>query len=179
MIIVIRLEPRNAISTPKALAALRRKQLIEQRSYFEKLSSHLFQNSPQLRWANIWIGCGLGRISSNNFCPGSGNTRRCFAARFALAKQLLNSTDRVAFLIKVASDPPQQIKILRAVITASAAALHRLDFRKFGFPKAQDMRWQIQLLHDFADRTKRGLGFGGVPRRLRLAHRGHLRPPTP
>ena len=57
---------------------------------------------------------------------------------------------------------------------SGGAGVCRLDLRKFGLLEAQHMRWEIQLLRGFADRTKRSIRFGDVPRHHRLACRFHL-----
>src|SRR6516165_11198642 len=72
------------------------------------------------------------------------------APRPTLAEQLLDPADRISLLIKELSDLPQQVNVLRPIVTAATPALERLNLGKFGFPKSQHMRRQFEFLGDFS-----------------------------
>jgi hypothetical protein len=82
----------------------------------------------------------------------------------------LRSPDRVTLLVKVLSNPPQQIDIFWTVIAPAPTALHRLELREFGFPEPQHMRRQFELPYDFADGPKCRGRFCGAERLVSLSH---------
>jgi len=67
----------------------------------------------------------------------------------------LNASDSVTLLIEEVPDALEQVDIVRSVIAPAAAALHRLDLRKPGFPEAENMLWQVQVVCHLTDGTKR------------------------
>ena len=71
-----------------------------------------------------------------------------------LAQDLLHALDGVAFRVQQVADAAQQLQILRPVVAAAAAPLHRLDLRKPAFPEAQDVLGHVELARNLADRTK-------------------------
>jgi len=77
--------------------------------------------------------------------------RRRFLA-IPIAKQLLNAANGVAFVVEEAIDPPCEIDVRRAIITAVACALHWLQLRETRLPIAEDVLGDSQLLRQFADR---------------------------
>src|SRR3982751_6429460 len=51
-----------------------------------------------------------------------------------ILQDALRAADRVAFAVEEVPDPAQEIDIVGPVIAPAAAALHRLDLLKPGFP---------------------------------------------
>ena len=105
--------------------------------------------------------------------------RRLLATQPTFAEQLLNPADRVALLIEVLPDPPEQVDVLWAVVTAATPALERFDLWEFGFPEPQHVCWQIELLCDFTGGSKRSARFAGAPGGCDLVRLGHLSPMKP
>jgi hypothetical protein len=168
---------------PAAVAGSPCKQLVKQCPNFEELTSHVFQRRLQLFPRRTPTGRDLGRsshlIEREKLRPWLRIQRRRCVAQPTFTEQLLNSADRVPLLIEVLSDPPQQIDILRPVVTAATATLERFQLGELCFPEPQHMRRQIELLRDFARGAKRCARFYGAARRRRSARLGHLKPMTP
>src|SRR5512139_1854622 len=74
--------------------------------------------------------------------------------RALLAQDSLHAEDRVALAVQQMANPAQQIDVVRAVVAASATALHRFDLVKSAFPEAQHMLRQIEIVRDFTDGAK-------------------------
>jgi hypothetical protein len=159
------------------------KELVKQCPNLEELAAHLFQRRLQLFPGRTRTGRNLARSSNllgrEKFRPWPRILRKRFIPQHTFTEQLLNSTDRVALLMKVLSDPPQQIDILRPVVTAATAALERFHLGELCFPEPQHMRRLIELLRDFARGAKCCARFYGAARRRRSARLGHLKPMTP
>ncbi len=68
-----------------------------------------------------------------------------------LAQNPLHTADGVALAIKQAADATQQIDIVGAIVAAPAAALHRLDLGEAGFPEAQHVLRDVEIVGDLAD----------------------------
>jgi hypothetical protein len=71
-----------------------------------------------------------------------------------LAQYPLHAADGVTFPVEQMLDAAKQFDVVRTIIAASAAALHRLDFAKPALPKAQNMLRQVEFVSDFADSAK-------------------------
>jgi hypothetical protein len=71
-------------------------------------------------------------------------------------------------LVKVLSDPSEEVDIFWTVIAPTTSALHRLELREFGFPESQYVRRQFEFLYDFADCSKCRRGFCGAERLVGL-----------
>src|SRR6185503_7639932 len=74
--------------------------------------------------------------------------------RALLAQNSLHTANGVALAVKQVAYAAQQVDVVWPVIAASSAALHRLDFVKTAFPKAQDMLRQVELVRHFTDGAK-------------------------
>src|SRR5579862_5038093 len=64
---------------------------------------------------------------------------------------LAGARDGETFLIQKSLDVQHRLHIFVAVHALAGTALHRLELRKFRFPKAQHVRWQVAEFGDFAD----------------------------
>src|SRR3569623_1281253 len=62
------------------------------------------------------------------------------------------AVDREALLVEKVADAPDQQHLVVLVVTAIAAALHRLQLREFLLPVAQHVRLHRAKLADFANR---------------------------
>jgi len=74
----------------------------------------------------------------------------------AIAQQPLHALDRVTVAIEQFTDPHKQSHVFRSIIPAPAASLKRMNLRKLGFPKPQNMRRHIQIISDLTDGPERG-----------------------
>ena len=101
------------------------------------------------------------------------------APRPTLAEQLLDPADRVSFLIKELSDLPQQVNVLRPIVTAATPSFERLNLGKFGFPKSQHMWRNGEFLRDFSGGAKGSARFAGAPVGCCSVCLGHLSPRVP
>src|SRR6185437_2184520 len=64
---------------------------------------------------------------------------------------LLHALDGVALVVEHVADALDQLDILRPVVAAAAATLHRLDLGEAGFPEAQHVLRQIEVFGYLAD----------------------------
>src|SRR5581483_1455732 len=71
-----------------------------------------------------------------------------------LAQNPLHAANGIALAVEQMPYAAQQIDVVRAVVTAPAATLHRLDFVKAALPEAQHMLRQIKIVRDFTDGAK-------------------------
>ena len=71
-----------------------------------------------------------------------------------ILQDALRAADRVALAVEQMADAAQQIDVVGPVIAAAAAALHRLDLLEAGFPEAQHVLRQVEIVRDFADRPE-------------------------
>ena len=67
----------------------------------------------------------------------------------------LHAADGIAFAVQQPADALEQVDVVGAIVTASAAALHRLDLREARFPEPQHMLRDIEFVSDLADGTER------------------------
>ena len=51
--------------------------------------------------------------------------------------------------------PLEQVDVVRTIVAAAAAALHRLDLREAGLPETQHMLGNVEFVRDFTDGTER------------------------
>jgi hypothetical protein len=65
-----------------------------------------------------------------------------------LLEQFLDALDRVALIIKQRANSLEQFDVVRPIVAAAAAALHRFDLGEAGFPEPQDMLWKIEIIGD-------------------------------
>ena len=72
-----------------------------------------------------------------------------------ILQDALRAPDRVTLAIEQVTDAAQQIDIIGPVIAPAAAALHRLDLLKAGFPETQHVLRQVEIVCDFTDRPER------------------------
>src|SRR5260370_604861 len=68
-----------------------------------------------------------------------------------LAQQPVDARDGVALAIEEMTDAAQKIEVVRSIVAASPAALHRPDLAEAAFPEAQHMLRNVELLRHFAD----------------------------
>ena len=68
-----------------------------------------------------------------------------------LAQETLNAANGVAFAIEEVANAAQKIEVVRAIVAAPAAALHRLDLAEAAFPEPQHMLRNVELRRHFAD----------------------------
>src|SRR5262249_21749742 len=68
-----------------------------------------------------------------------------------LLEDPLHAADGVALAVKQPANPLEKIDIVRPVIAAAAAPLHRLDLRETRFPEPQHVLGNVQVVSDFAD----------------------------
>src|SRR6185295_13073843 len=73
-------------------------------------------------------------------------------ARFVAREALTSAADREAFFVQQASDLANDQHVLTLVVTAVAAALHRLQLREFLFPVAEHVRLHAAELAHFTNR---------------------------
>src|SRR6266496_1337660 len=71
-----------------------------------------------------------------------------------LAQKTLNAADSIALAIEEMADSAQEIEVLRPVIAAPTAALHRPDLMEAAFPEPQHVLRKLELLRHFADRPE-------------------------
>src|SRR5262249_52254396 len=111
---------------------------------FETLRSFA-AGSPAQRQARR--ACALGRLGLRDCVILLGGlTGRLWRARLPdilheahalLAQQTLDATDGVALAIEEMADAAQKIEVIRAIVAAPAAALHRPDLAEAAFPEPQ------------------------------------------
>src|SRR6266699_5949040 len=68
-----------------------------------------------------------------------------------LAQKPARSRDGEAFVVEQPLDAEDHVHVILAVEAMAAGALDRLQHGEFGFPVAQDERFQIRQAADFAD----------------------------
>src|SRR6266436_7263832 len=68
-----------------------------------------------------------------------------------LPEETLDAPDRVTLTIQKMANAAQEIEIVRPVIAATAATLHRPDLAEATFPEPQYMLRNLKLLRHFAD----------------------------
>src|SRR5262245_10887561 len=117
-------------------------------------------HSPAQQW-QVQRGCAFGRhgLLDCAILLGrlAGRLRRprlpdiLHEAHTLLAQQTLDATDGVAFAIEKMTDAAQKIEVVRAIVAASAATLHRPDLAEAAFPEPQHVLRNIELLRHFAD----------------------------
>ena len=163
---MIRLARRNL---PQATAShwvrldqLPREQLVEQSPDFQELALHFLQSCLQ----GLSRGGGSRRSSRQirYRIERKQGCRRVFldpppcsflVPRDAgLPEQLLDPAYRVSLLIQELSDLPQQLNVLRPIITAAASAFQRFDLTETGFPETEDMLRQVEVIGDLANGTE-------------------------
>jgi hypothetical protein len=66
----------------------------------------------------------------------------------------LHAADRIALAIQEAADALEQVDVVRAIVAAAAATLHRLDLREPRLPEAQHMLGDVELVSYLADGTE-------------------------
>jgi hypothetical protein len=71
-----------------------------------------------------------------------------------LFQDSLHTLDGVAFAVEQVTDAPQQIDILGPVEPAASGPFDRPDLREAGFPEAQDVLGQREILGHLADGAK-------------------------
>ncbi len=91
--------------------------------------------------------CGFG-------CLIGADDRVDHIADTLLFQNALHTFDRVSLIIKQMANTFEQINIIGTIVATTAAPLHRLDLGEAGFPKAQHMLRQVEILRNFADRPK-------------------------
>ena len=67
----------------------------------------------------------------------------------------LHPADGVALTVQEAANAPEQIDIVRAVVAAAPAPLHRLDLGEPGLPEPQHMLGDVEVVGDLADGSER------------------------
>src|SRR3954447_8588545 len=72
-----------------------------------------------------------------------------------LLEDALHAADGVALAVQETADALEQIDVVRTIIAAAAAALHRLDLREAGLPETQHMLGNVEFVRDFTDGTER------------------------
>src|ERR1044072_9579315 len=106
---------------------------------------------------------------------GRGRRRRggrgFLAARIALAQQLLDAADRIAFLVQKAVDALGQSDVVGPIVAAVAGALQRLQLREARLPIAQYVLGHAEIGGKLTDRPE-----GEVALALRFG--GHLGQPA-
>src|SRR5262249_39845901 len=75
-----------------------------------------------------------------------------------LAQDPLHPADRVALAVEEVADAAQEIDVVRPVVAAAAAALHRAGLGKPALPEAQPLLRHVEIGSDPAD------GAGGIRR---------------
>src|SRR5262245_20197323 len=75
--------------------------------------------------------------------------------RSVLAQDLLYAPNGVAIVVEQEPDAAQKRHVLGTVVPPAPAPLHRLEVREFGLPAAQDMLWDLKLVSNLADGSKR------------------------
>src|SRR5262245_8780655 len=76
---------------------------------------------------------------------------RLHEARPLLAQDPLHAADRVALAVQEVADAAEEIDVVRPVVAAAAAALHRADLGEAAFPEAQHVLRHVEIVSDFAD----------------------------
>src|SRR6266540_5946659 len=71
-----------------------------------------------------------------------------------LPQETLNAADGIALAIEQMAYSAQEIEVLRPVIAAPTAALHRPDLMEAAFPEPQHVLRKLELLRHFADRPE-------------------------
>ena len=74
--------------------------------------------------------------------------------RALLAQDSLYAPDGVALAVKQVANSTQKVDVVRPVIAAPTAALHRFDLVKPAFPKPQDVLRQVEVFGHLADGAK-------------------------
>src|SRR6516225_2270934 len=72
-------------------------------------------------------------------------------AHTLLAQQTLDATDGVALAREEMTDAAEKIEVVRAIVAAPPAALHRPDLAEAAFPEAQHMLRNVERLRHFAE----------------------------
>src|SRR5882724_9104319 len=67
----------------------------------------------------------------------------------------LHPADGVALTVQKPANAPEQIDIVRAVVAAAPAPLHRLDLGEPGLPEPQHMLGDVEVVGDLADGSER------------------------
>ena len=70
------------------------------------------------------------------------------------SKHLLDAPDRIALLVEEAIDPPREVHVVGAIVTAVACTLQRPQLRELGLPVTQDVLGDSQLGGKLADGQK-------------------------
>src|SRR5215472_3558522 len=68
-----------------------------------------------------------------------------------LAQNPLHAADRIALAVQQMADATQEIDVVGTIIAAAAAALHRTDLGKAGFPEPQHVLRHVEVVGDLAD----------------------------
>src|SRR5262249_13093435 len=71
-----------------------------------------------------------------------------------LAQDALHAANCVSLPVQKMAYAAQKVDVVRSIVAAAAAALHRLDFVKAAFPKAQHVLRQIEFIRHLTDRTE-------------------------
>src|ERR1700744_3106589 len=72
-----------------------------------------------------------------------------------LLEDALYTANGVALAVEQPANSPEQTNVVRAIIAASAAPLHRLDLREARFPKPQNVLGNIEVFSDLTDGSER------------------------
>lgn len=69
-------------------------------------------------------------------------------------EQLLDPANRIAIVVEKPVDAMGKRHVCRAIVTAIAGPLERLQLRKACFPIAKDMLRNVEVVSEFADRPE-------------------------
>src|SRR5712692_7294135 len=84
---------------------------------------------------------------------------RLHVAHALFTQDLLHAPDRIALAVEQMPNAAQEIDVVVAIVAPAAAAFQRLDLSEAGFPEAQDMLRQVEVIGDLADGTERVWSF--------------------
>ena len=83
-----------------------------------------------------------------------------------IPQEFLNPFYGVALAVQKLADTLQQSDIFRSIIPPSTAPLQGTDLTEFRLPEPQNMRRNLKINGNFADRPKRRRRFAVAPRLL-------------
>src|SRR5712692_2996450 len=104
---------------------------------------------------------------------------RLHVAHALFTQDLLHAPDRIALAVEQMPNAAQEIDVVVAIVAPAAAAFQRLDLSEAGFPEAQDVLRQVEVIGDLTDGTERVWSFFHVRSRPPAPAQRFLPWPTP